>query len=71
MTHYYAIVGSDDDSDSDEQARKDQADLAAFRAKEKKAQATKTKKKEYARQYVALVSFIDELIHKKRKFLKY
>ena len=29
------MVGSDDDSDSDEQARKDQADLAAFRAKEK------------------------------------
>ena len=50
ITHYFAIVGSDDDSDFDEQARKEQADLAAFRAQQEKAKAAKIKKKEYARQ---------------------
>ena len=53
LNHSSAIVVADDDSEIEEQqeqARKDKADLVAFRAKEEKEQAAKVKKKEYAKQ---------------------
>ena len=54
LNHSSAIVVADDDDSElvkqQEQVRKDEADLVAFRAKEEKEQAAKLKKKEYAKQ---------------------
>ena len=54
LNHSSAIVVADDDDrelvKQQEQVRKDEADLVAFRAKEEKEQAAKLKKKEYAKQ---------------------
>ena len=53
FNHSSAIVVADDDSEIEEQqeqARKDKADLVAFRAKEEKEQTAILKKKEYAKQ---------------------
>ena len=50
LNHSSAIVVADENSEIEEQARKDKVDLVAFRAKEEKEQAAKVKKKEYAKQ---------------------
>ena len=53
LNHSSATVVADDDSElvkQQEQVRKDEADLVAFRSKEEKEQAAKLKKKEYAKQ---------------------
>ena len=53
LNHSSAIVVADDDSElvkQQEQVRKDEADLVAFRAKEEKEQTAILKKKEYAKQ---------------------
>ena len=50
LNHSSAIVVADENSEIEEQARKDKVDLVAFRAKEEKEQAAKVKKKEYVKQ---------------------
>ena len=54
LNHSSAIVVADDDDSElvkqQEQVRKDEADLVAFRAKEEKEQTAILKKKEYAKQ---------------------